>query len=103
MPSAIEDRYGIAWEDLEVARLAPRLAARALVIHDRDDRIVPWTQGARVASFWRDARLLSTDGLGHGRILVNEGVTRAAAEFISGRSQVSSPARPALPVPAPLY
>jgi pimeloyl-ACP methyl ester carboxylesterase len=103
MQAAIEERYGIAWAELEVAHLAPRLAARALVIHDRDDRIVPWTQGARVAGLWRDARLLSTDGLGHGRILVNEGVTRAAAEFISGRSQVSSPARPALPSPAPLY
>jgi pimeloyl-ACP methyl ester carboxylesterase len=103
MQAAIEERYGVAWEDLEVARLAPRLGARALVIHDRDDRIVPWTQGARVARLWPNARLLSTDGLGHGRVLVNEGVTRAAADFIAGRSQVSSPARPALPSPAPLY
>jgi len=103
MQAAIEDRYGVRWEDLEVSRLAPRLAARALVIHDRDDRIVPWTQGARVAGLWPNARLLSTDGLGHGRILANEDVTRAAAEFISGRSQVSSPARPAVPSPAPLY
>lgn len=103
MQAAIEERYGIAWEELEVARLAPRLGARALVIHDRDDRIVPWTQGARVAGLWPKARLLSTDGLGHGRILADEGVARAAAEFVSGRSQVASQARPALPWPAPIY
>jgi len=103
MQTAIEERYGVTWDELEVARLAPRLGARALVIHDRDDRIVPWTQGARVASLWPNARLFSTDGLGHGRILADEGVARAAAEFVSGRSQVASPARPSLPSPAPLY
>jgi pimeloyl-ACP methyl ester carboxylesterase len=103
MQAAIEERYGVTWDELEVARLAPRLGARALVIHDRDDRMVPWTQGARVASLWPSARLLSTDGLGHGRILSNEGVTRAAADFIAGRSLVANPARPAIPQPAPLY
>jgi pimeloyl-ACP methyl ester carboxylesterase len=103
MQTAIEERYGVTWDELDAARLAPRLSARALVVHDRDDQIVPWTQGARVASLWPNARLLSTDGLGHGRILANEGVARAAADFIAGRSQVASPARPAVPPPAPLY
>src|SRR5688572_20817624 len=32
MQSAIEERYGVLWENLEVARLAPRLSAPALVI-----------------------------------------------------------------------
>lgn len=103
MQKAIEERYGVRWEDLELPRLAPRLNAQALVIHDRDDRMTPWTHGATVARLWPGARLLSTDGLGHGRILADEGVTRAAADFISGRSSVASPARPALPQPAPLY
>ena len=103
MQAAIEERYGLRWEEIEPARLAQRLGARALVIHDRDDRMVPWTQGARVAALWPHARLLSTDGLGHGRILADEAVARAAADFISGRSQIASPARPALPHPAPLY
>jgi pimeloyl-ACP methyl ester carboxylesterase len=90
MQSAIEERYGVLWENLDIARLAPRLSASALVIHDRDDRTVPWTQGAHVARLWPGARLLSTDGLGHGRILEDEGVTRAAADFITGRSAVAS-------------
>jgi len=103
MQVAIEERYGVSWDELDPARLAPRLSARALVIHDRDDRMVPWTQGSRVASLWPKARLFSTDGLGHGRILAVEGVTRAAVEFISGRSQVANMARPAVPAPAPMY
>jgi pimeloyl-ACP methyl ester carboxylesterase len=103
MQAAIEERYGVLWESLDVRRLASRIAARALVIHDRDDRLVPWTQGAQVASHWSGARLLSTDGLGHRRILEDEFVTRAAADFVSGRSSVTQPAHAELPEPAPLY
>ena len=103
MQNAIEERYGVLWEDLEVARVAPRLAAQALVIHDRSDRMTPWTQGATVARLWPRARLLLTNGLGHGRILADEGVTKAAADFIAGRSAVASPAQPALPLPAPMF
>jgi pimeloyl-ACP methyl ester carboxylesterase len=93
MQNAIEERYGVRWEDIEVGRVAPRLGARALVIHDRDDRLMPWTHGAAVARQWPDARLLLTDGLGHRRILGSERVTHAAADFIAGRaSSVDSPA-----------
>ena len=84
MQGAIEERYGIRWEELELKRVAPRLAASALVIHDRDDRTVPWKQGAAVAQYWRGARLVTTQGLGHGRILQDEAVVGAAATFITG-------------------
>jgi pimeloyl-ACP methyl ester carboxylesterase len=85
MQGAIEERYGVRWEELELARVAPRLAAKALVIHDRDDRMIPWRQGNAIAQHWRGARLMTTQGLGHGRILQDEAVTSAAAEFIAGR------------------
>jgi pimeloyl-ACP methyl ester carboxylesterase len=104
MQAAIEERYGVRWEELELPRVAPRLGtAQALVIHDRDDRLTPWTHGATVARLWPNARLLSTDGLGHHRILRDEAVTRAAADFIAGRSSVAPVARAELPHPAPLY
>jgi pimeloyl-ACP methyl ester carboxylesterase len=85
MQAAIEERYGVRWENLEVPRVAPRLSAQALVIHDRDDRLMPWTHGATVARHWPGAKLMSTEGLGHRRILTDERVTRAAAEFIDAR------------------
>ena len=103
MQAAIEERYGVRWEELEVERVAARINARALVIHDRDDPVVPWRHGQRVARAWRGARLLLTQGLGHGRILRDEAVARAAADFIAGKSSVASVAAPAIPVPSPLY
>jgi pimeloyl-ACP methyl ester carboxylesterase len=85
MQAAIEERYGLRWSELELARLAPRLHARALVIHDRGDRVVPWKQGEQFARHWPGARLMSTDKLGHGRILQDEAVTQAAADFLCAR------------------
>jgi pimeloyl-ACP methyl ester carboxylesterase len=103
MQAAIEERFGLRWFEIEVPRLAPRLKTPALVIHDHQDSFVPWAQGAALARAWPGARLLSTVGLGHGRILESDVTTRAAADFIAGKSMVASPASPALPHPAPLY
>lgn len=103
MQAAIEERYGVRWEELALERLAPRLSSPALVVHDREDALVPWQQGERLAQAWRGACLLLTDGLGHGRILRDAGIAQAAADFIAGRSEVGNPARPYAPQPAPLY
>src|SRR3954467_12484900 len=62
MQAAIEERYGVRWEELEVERIAARVVeksavpVRALVIHDRDDKMVPWRHGVRVARAWPGAR-----------------------------------------------
>jgi pimeloyl-ACP methyl ester carboxylesterase len=103
MQAAIEERFGVRWADLELARVAPRLRAAALVIHDRADTQVPWSHGAAVARHWPGARLLTTRGLGHGRILQDDGVARATADFITGRAATAPLARPTLPDPAPLF
>jgi pimeloyl-ACP methyl ester carboxylesterase len=103
MQASIEERFGVRWSELEIARVAPHLRAEALVIHDRQDTQVPWTQGAALARHWPGARLMSTDGLGHGRILEDDAVARAAVDFIAGRSAVAPAALPDFPNPAPLY
>ena len=102
MQAAIEERFGVRWSELEIARIAPLLHAEALVIHDKQDMQVPWKQGAALARHWPGARLMSTRGLGHGRILKDDAVTRAAVDFIAGRSAVAQAAVPSLPNPASL-
>jgi hypothetical protein len=51
------------------------------VIHDHGDSVVPWSQGEALARAWPRARLLSTVGLGHGRILQSEIATRACGRL----------------------
>ncbi len=65
--------------------------------------MVPWAQGEKFARLWPGARLLTTEGLGHNRILQADSVWRAAVDFISGRSAVASIASPKQALPAPMY
>ena len=52
-----------------------------LVVHDTDDREVPYADGERLAGVF-GARLLTTNGLGHRRILYAPEVLAAVVEFI---------------------
>jgi len=54
-----------------------------LMIHDRRDREVPYAEGAAIAAAWPCARLLTTDGLGHQRILADPGVVAAAVSHLT--------------------
>jgi pimeloyl-ACP methyl ester carboxylesterase len=69
--------------DYDVRRLGAFAAhPPALVIHDRDDREVPVSDGEQIAAAWQDAELRLTAGLGHRRILRNPEVVAAAVRFV---------------------
>ncbi len=53
-----------------------------LVVHDRGDRQTPWAETARLVESLPDARLVSTEGLGHRRILRDPGVVREVTTFV---------------------
>lgn len=86
----LERRYGIAVADLDVRRDASAYDGAVLVVHDEEDRIVPWSDGAALASAAKNGRLVTTRGLGHGRVLeassVVADVTTFAAEGARPRS-----------------
>ena len=77
---------------------APRIGRPALIVHDLEDREVPWDDGECYARAWRGARLLSTTGLGHNRIVDDAGVIAATLRFLHGdnvgQRVVSSPNLP---------
>jgi len=78
----LEQRIGTALADLDVARSAPAMTTPLLVVHDRADREVPWASGAEIAKSWPGAELLTTEGLGHRRILASRDVAEQAAGFV---------------------
>jgi pimeloyl-ACP methyl ester carboxylesterase len=61
---------------------AEAAAPPLLVIHDQEDKEIPYAQGKAIAEAWRGAELLSTRGLGHRRILRDPEVIRTAVEFL---------------------
>ncbi len=58
----------------------------ALVVHDRSDRETAHQIGIEVARAWPGAEMLSTEGLGHVRILTDAAVVTAAVEHLSARN-----------------
>lgn len=78
---AIEERFGVPFEDLLPSRVAHTLEQPMLAIHDRDDREVPLEEVQRVVEPWPRAELLLTEGLGHRRILRDPAVIRRVTEF----------------------
>jgi len=80
-----ETRIQARWEDLPLVPLRglsepPPL----LVVHDRDDREVPFADGAAIAAVWPGARFLDTSGLGHRRVLRDAAVVASVAGFVDG-------------------
>ena len=77
-------RTGVHIDELRVERKLPMLGQPALIVHDLDDADVPWAEGERYARFWPGARLYTTEGLGHRRVLDAPEVIDAALAFMRG-------------------
>lgn len=96
--ASLEAMTGISIHDLQVHRHLPTLGQPGLVVHDMDDHDVPWSEGERYARHWHGARLFTTQGLGHHRVLDAPEVIEASMAFlrgeIVGERVVSSPNLP---------
>ncbi|MFL5392754.1 MAG: alpha/beta hydrolase, partial [Myxococcales bacterium] len=69
-------------EALDLRQLAPRQRAALLVLHDLDDREVPFAHGEALASAWPGARLRSLQNLGHRRMLREPFVLDEIVDFL---------------------
>lgn len=76
-------RLGVTWDELRTDRLAAALDAPLLVVHDEDDRVVPWSHGAAVARAAPRGTLRTTSGLGHRDVLVDPSVQTDAVAFLT--------------------
>jgi pimeloyl-ACP methyl ester carboxylesterase len=76
-------RYGLALDDIDAGTFGPFVRANVLVIHDRDDREVPFEHGQVLAENLPFGRLFETRGLGHRRILRDRAVIREATRFVA--------------------
>jgi pimeloyl-ACP methyl ester carboxylesterase len=95
---SLEAMTGINIHDLQVHRHLPSLGQPALIVHDMDDRDVPWAEGERYARHWHGARLHTTQGLGHHKVLDAPEVIEVSLAFLRGEEVgervVSSPNLP---------
>jgi pimeloyl-ACP methyl ester carboxylesterase len=78
----VEGHTGVPVGDLEVSRLAQRLHLPALIVHDRNDTSVPFSDGEAIAHAWPSAEFLATQGLGHWNVLKDPQVVNQISRFL---------------------
>ena len=66
-----------------IDQLVGQRDAALLVVHDRDDREVPFWHGERLAATWHNATLRATSGLGHRQILRDVAVIAEVTAFVA--------------------
>lgn len=85
--AVLEDRLatdtGIHPSGLALDNLVGDRDAALLVLHDDGDRDVEPVHGRRLAATWPGAKLITTDGLGHRRILRDPAVIAGALTFVT--------------------
>ncbi|MGE4243410.1 alpha/beta fold hydrolase [Ramlibacter sp.] len=69
---------------LSFDEIGPAVRAQCLLIHDSKDQYIPISDGERVSRSIVGAQFVHTAGLGHMRILQDEGVVRRVARFLAG-------------------
>ncbi len=73
------------WMKFSADTNARNLDVPALIIHDVDDKEVPIGESRQLADAWRGASFMTTEGLGHRRILRDDGVIGTTVNFIGKR------------------
>jgi pimeloyl-ACP methyl ester carboxylesterase len=78
----LERRHGVTFDALRGSALARNLRNGVLIVHDRNDRMVPFEEGEALAQNWHGAELLPVNSLGHSRILQDAVVLSTVAQFL---------------------
>ncbi len=94
----IERRFGRPLEQFQGAPLMRQRRGETLIVHDRDDRQVPFAAAERLAAANPIGQLAPVTGLGHNRVLSDVAVAAACLGFLDGGSDAKAaeaPTRPA--------
>jgi pimeloyl-ACP methyl ester carboxylesterase len=90
MVGRIERRVAMPMSAFAVPAVAGQVATPPLLlVHDRQDNETGWSDSAAIARTWPAARLVTTDGLGHRRILRDPAVVAEVVGFVGSAAAVS--------------
>lgn len=89
MAVRLEAESGVSFEELDLAHLVRDRDAGLLVLHDEDDREVSIDQARALTASWPFSQLVTTNGLGHRRILRDPAVIAEAVAYATQSAPVS--------------
>ena len=90
MRRRLERRFDFKWANVEPWRLAAEFNGGCLIVHDRHDHEIPWDEGHGLSQSLAHAHLVTTEDLGHRRILRDPRVVNAATDFIARQGRLAT-------------
>lgn len=76
----ILQQFGSSPESFSTAKYIETIESEGLIIHDEDDKIIPYNDALRIKKNYKNSKLITTKGLGHS--LNHKSVTLHISEFI---------------------
>ena len=77
----IFERFNQHPDYFNVAKFSSEIQAEGLIVHDENDRIIPYSDARDFSNYYKKSKLITTNGLGHG--LRNDEVNEHIISFIS--------------------
>ena len=84
-------RLDVVWDELRTDRLVERFELPLLVVHDEDDKVVPWSHGIAVARAAPRGSLRTTAGLGHRDVLIDPTVVGEVVRMVASSGMERTP------------
>ncbi|MEM6394735.1 MAG: alpha/beta hydrolase [Bacteroidota bacterium] len=82
----LESEMGLEVENLNVRDFVKSINVKqALIIHDKNDRVIPIERSKRVHENWKVSELKEIEGTGHFRILRTKEVIKQVVEYLKKR------------------
>jgi pimeloyl-ACP methyl ester carboxylesterase len=83
MRRRLVDRVGLPIDAYAVETAVSRLTMPGLIIHDKNDTIVPFTNAEAIQRHWQSASLIATNGLDHRGALQNRDTIQKIVAFLA--------------------
>lgn len=77
------ERVGIPVSAVSVKSMIPYITTPGLVIHDRRDPVIPFSDAVTIAEHWPSGNLLATDGLGHYKTVRDPEIIEQIVQFMA--------------------
>jgi len=81
MDIIVHERFNNKPEHFNAAKFSETITAEGLLIHDKYDAVIPYSDAEDFKNFYKNAKLITTEGYGHG--LKSETVDEHILEFVS--------------------
>ena len=79
----MESKVEMRLEEAHLSKQFEKLTVgKTLIVHDKQDAVVPFSEVQPVLSHWENTSLLATDGFGHFQLMKSSEVIYKVSEFV---------------------